>query len=117
MLKYLQDHGETMADQVALLDEAAILNPQLVSLPRIQILQVLEVYGPDGMEFRELQAQMGMSDGKLLSNLYALRGLGVIDEEKAKVETKSLTTYRLNATGQEEWKRTRTWLLNWLGSA
>lgn len=92
------------------------MNSQLVSLPRIQLMQTLALYGPDGIEFRELQASMGMSDGKLLSNLYALRDLGAMEEEKARVENKMVTTYKITDAGRAEWQRTRSWLLHWLES-
>lgn len=106
-----------MSDRLALLASAASVNPQLVSLPRIQLLEALRFYGADGIEFRELQAHMGMNDGKLLSNLYALRGLGVIEEEKARVESKTVTTYRLTDAGRAEWRRAREWLVAWMGAA
>jgi DNA-binding PadR family transcriptional regulator len=103
-------------DKLRLLDEAATVNSQLVSLPRVQLMQTVALYGPDGIEFRELQASMGMSDGKLLSNLYALRDLGVLEERKAKVENKTVTTYTITDAGRAEWQRTRSWLLRWLES-
>lgn len=106
---------EGVATQSTLLKDAAIVNSHLISLPRIQLLGVLEIFGRDGIAFRELQAQMGMTDGKLLSNLYAMRDMGVIEEEKAKVENKKLTAYRMTDMGREEWERARSWLLQWLG--
>ena len=103
-------------DRLRLLEQAAAVNSQLVSLPRIQLMQTFALYGADGIEFRELQASMGMSDGKLLSNLYALRDLGVVEEQKTKVENKIVTAYKVTDAGRAEWQRTRTWLLHWLGS-
>lgn len=105
-----------MTTQAALLEESAFLNARIVSLPRLQVLGVLSVYDRDGMEFRELQAHMGMSDGKLLSNLYALRDLGMIHEEKTHMENKTLTTYRMTDDGRHEWDRTRSWLRAWVGT-
>lgn len=116
MLISRADHEVTMADRLSLLSDATALNPQLVSLPRIQLMQVLRHYDQDGIEFRELQARMGMSDGKLLSNLYALRGLGVLEERKATVERKTITTYQITAAGRTEWDRARVWLQQWLAS-
>lgn len=105
-----------MAEHFALLEEAAAVNSQLVSLPRVQLMQIIGHYGMDGIAFRELQASLDMSDGKLLSNLYALRDLGAIEEEKSKEENKLLTTYKITAAGRDEWKRTRSWLIRWLES-
>jgi DNA-binding PadR family transcriptional regulator len=105
-----------MADRLSLLSDATALNPQLVSLPRIQLMQVLRLFDQDGIEFRELQARMGMSDGKLLSNLYALRDLGVLEERKAAVERKTITTYQITEAGRAEWDRARAWLQKWLAS-
>lgn len=103
-----------VVDRLALLKEAAAVNSQLVSLPRLQLMGAMSPYGPDGIEFRELQASMDMSDGKLLSNLYALRDLGVIEEQKAKMENRTVTTYKITSAGRSEWQRTRAWLLQWL---
>lgn len=101
-------------DRLGLLNEAATVNSQLVSLPRVLLMETIALYGPDGIEFRELQASMDMSDGKLLSNLYALRDLGVIEEQKTKVENRMVTTYRITDAGRAEWHRARTWLQQWL---
>jgi DNA-binding MarR family transcriptional regulator len=116
MLIRARSHKEAMADRLALLSDATALNPQLVSLPRIQLMQTLRLYDQDGIEFRELQARMGMSDGKLLSNLYALRNLGVIAERKVPVEKKTVTTYQITDAGRAEWDRARAWLQQWLAS-
>ncbi len=109
-------HKVTMADRLALLSSATALNPQLVSLPRIQLMQVLRLYDQDGIEFRELQARMGMSDGKLLSNIYALLELGAIAERKVPMENKTIMTYHITEAGRTEWDRARAWLQQWLAS-
>lgn len=108
------DERGSVDDAFALLQEARTLNSQLVSLPRLQLLKILALYGPDGIEFRELQASLAMSDGKLLSNLYALRDLGVAHEEKSRVENRMVTTYRMTEGGRDQWERTRSWLRRWL---
>ncbi len=97
------------------MQEAAALNAKVVSLPRLQLLRILEYFHPDGIEFRELQSAMNMSDGKLLSNLYALRDFGYLRPEEVKVENKTLTIYNLSPSGLAEWQRTRHWLIKWLG--
>lgn len=116
MLNSPADHKVTMADRLSLLSDATALNPQLVSLPRIQLMQTLRLYDQDGIEFRELQARMGMSDGKLLSNLYALRKLGAIAERKVPMESKTIMTYHITEAGRAEWDRARAWLQQWLAS-
>lgn len=99
------------------MEEAAALNSKLVSLARLQLLRILEHFHPDGIEFRELQSAMDMSDGKLLSNLYALRDFGYLRPEEARVENKTLTIYTLTPSGLSEWRRLRHWLIKWLGSS
>ena len=106
-----------MADRLALLADASAVNPHLVSLPRVQLMQALRFYDRDGVEFRELQARMGMSDGKLLANLYALRDMGFLREGKARMERKTVTTYSMTDAGRTEWDRARAWLRQWLASS
>lgn len=106
-----------MRQPYALLEKTAALNSKIITLPRIQLLTILNEYHPEGVEFRELQAALGMSDGKLLSNLYALQDMGYIDAQEVKVENKTLTAYTLTGSGRTDWRRAKGWLLEWLGSS
>lgn len=107
----------SMHQPFALLEEAAALNSKIITLPRIQLLTILSDYHPEGVEFRELQASLGMSDGKLLSNLYALEDMGYIESQEVKVENKTLTAYTLTGSGLADWTRAKRWLVGWLGSS
>lgn len=101
--------GETLA----LLDEARALNSQLFTLPRLEILSILNYYWPDGVQFRELKAALRMTDGKLLTNIYALGKMGYVKSEKGTVGTKSLTNYRITTEGRLDLAKVRSWLQKW----
>lgn len=105
-----------MRDQARLLEEAKALNSKVFSLPRLQLMGLLAFFHPEGVLFRELQAQLDMGDGALLSNIYALRDLGYIKSQEAKVDEKMLTTYTITDEGLEAWNQTRAWLEGWLKS-
>ena len=101
-------------DTLALLEKARALNSKLFSLPRLQLVSILAYYAPDGVEFRELKAALKMTDGKLLSNIYALEKMGYLKAAKVNVENKTLTAYRLTEEGKLEYARIRAWLREWL---
>lgn len=99
---------------LGLLERAGALNSKLFTLPRIQMLSILDYYYPDGVEFRELKAALKMTDGKLLTNIYALQRMGYVKSAKVRVETKSLSTYRLTLEGRGDFAKARAWLREWL---
>lgn len=101
-------------EPLELLNAAKALNSKVFSLPRLELLAILSYYRPDGVEFRELKTSMGMSDGKLLSNVYALMDMGYVISEDVKVENKSLTSYKVTDEGEESWKKVHSWLTEWL---
>ena len=115
MLRGVQPRGPTMGpDSMALLEAAKALNGKVFSLPRIQLLGVLNQYHPEGIEFRELKAALGMGDGKLLSNLYALRDMQLVKSEDVKVENQVRTSYTITTEGQDAWRKASSWLKQWL---
>jgi DNA-binding MarR family transcriptional regulator len=103
-------------DLQALLEEAKALNSKVFSLPRLELMALLAYYHPEGVPFRDLKAHLGMADGKLLSNVYALREMGYINSEEEKAETKILTTYTMTPEGLAVWEKSRAWLKQWLAS-
>lgn len=101
-------------DTLALLEQARALNSKLFTLPRLQLLSILDYYASDGIEFRELKAALKMTDGKLLTNIYALQKMGYIKSAKVNVENKSLTVYRITGDGRLDFAKVRAWLREWL---
>ncbi len=105
-------------DTLALLEKARSLNSKIFTLPRVQLLGILNYYYPDGVEFRELKVALKMSDGKLLSNIYALQKMGYIPKSpKVNVGGKLLTVYRITNEGRADFAKVRAWLQEWLKEA
>jgi len=103
-------------DRLLLVEAATALNSKLVSLPRLEIMGFLVDAAPDGIEYRELKAGLGMSDGKLVTNLKSLADMGYLVAKRAKVERKKLTVYFLTPDGLAAWHQTRRWLQSWLAN-
>lgn len=98
---------------LALLEEARALNSKLFTLPRLELLSVLDYYAPDSVEFRELKAALKMTDGKLLTNIYSLQKMGYVKSEKGNVENKTLTGYQITTEGRLDLAKVRAWLRKW----
>jgi DNA-binding MarR family transcriptional regulator len=99
-----------MSDSVqSFLEASNKINSKTVTLTRFQILALL-AYFKDGIQYRELQVALGISDGKLFSNLTVLKSLGLVRCFKAKIDNKELDVYTLTNEGREELERTTVWM-------
>lgn len=99
-----------MSDSVqSFLEASNKINSKTVSLTRFQILALL-AYFKDGIQYRELQTALGISDGKLISNLTLLKSLGLVKRFTVKIDNRKLDVYTLTDKGREELQRTTFWL-------
>ena len=84
------------------------LNSKTVSLTRFQILTLLS-YFKDGIQYRELKTALGISDGKLISNLKSLKAMGYIHNFEVEIDHRKLDVYALTEKGQEEIEKVTAW--------
>jgi len=101
-------------DILTILNESEVLNAKVFSLVRLKLLASLAAPGPDGATYRELRAALNINDGVLFANLNVLKDLGYLTSGKVTSEGKELELYTITPEGQDEWKRTRTWLCRFL---
>ena len=101
-------------DILSILNESGGLNAKVFSLVRLKLLASLAALGPDGATYRELRAALDINDGVLFANLNVLKEMGYLISGKITSEGKELELYTITPEGQEEWKRTRTWLCRFL---
>lgn len=99
-----------MNDDIYLLLEASEkLNSKIVTLTRCLILVLLS-YFVDGIQFRELKAALKMSDGKLISNLNELRGMGYVEKSEVEVDRRKVDVYSLTEKGRNQLSKTIEWM-------
>lgn len=101
-------------DILSILNESEGLNAKVFSLVRLKLLASLATLGPDGATYRELRAALDINDGVLFANLNVLKDMGYLTSGKITSEGKELELYTITTEGQDEWKRTRTWLCRFL---
>jgi DNA-binding MarR family transcriptional regulator len=94
---------------VDLVNDAKVLNADVVTLPRILILAALKDLSEDGATFRELKATLDMSDGTLFSNLKALKKMGYVKESKVEVEDKEMHSFSITREGKEMFYAVCSW--------
>ena len=91
-----------------LLEESKKINGDAVTLTRLLILALLS-YFADGIQYRELRNALGISDGKLISNLRKLVKFGYIRKEEIQVNNKKLDVYLITENGLRDFKRIFNW--------
>ena len=91
------------------LDISNKVNSKATSLIRCQILALLE-YSLDGIQYRELKAVLGVSDGKLISNLTKLLEMGYVEKQEVKLDNKNLQIYILTEAGRKELRKIKNWM-------
>jgi DNA-binding MarR family transcriptional regulator len=101
-------------DILSILNESEALNAKVFSLVRLKLLASLAVLGRDGATYRELKAALTINDGVLFANLNVLKDMGYLTSEKITSDGKELELYTITPTGQDEWKRVKTWLCRFL---
>jgi len=99
-----------MSDSVQTFLEASNrINSRTVSLTRFQILTLL-AYFKDGLQYRELKATLGISDGKLISNLNLLMIMHYIKKFVVEIDHKKLDVYTLTKEGKKELEKMTAWM-------
>lgn len=69
---------------------------------RLSIMTLLA--GRDDWSFQELKAELGMSDGNLITHMRILTGAGFVEEERDESGTRPRTTYQLTKAGRKAFK-------------
>jgi len=92
-----------------LIDNSQRINSKTISVTRCLILSLLS-YFADGLQFRELKNALGISDGKLASNLNRLIAMGYLEKSTVKLERKSLNVYNLTEKGKKEIEKIVDWM-------
>ena len=96
-------------DFVSLVKESQLLNPDVFSITRFQLLLNLAAVN-DETSYRELKAGLQLSDGALYTNLKALEKMGYLESRKIKIDNKKLEVYRITQSGKEQWNQIKEWL-------
>jgi len=92
-----------------LFDASEKMNGSAMSLIRCLILVILNYYR-DGLQFRELKAAFGISDGRLASNLNKMEEFGYLEKSSVEFDNKTLTVYYLTPEGVNEVKKMGLWM-------
>ena len=87
------------------------INSKIVSPTRLLILNLLKFH-KDGLQFREFQESINISDGNLYSNLELLKEISLINSEKIDIDNKSIEIYILTSEGLNELNKTNKWMKN-----
>jgi DNA-binding MarR family transcriptional regulator len=94
-----------------ILDEARLINDNIFNATRILLL-FLHRYFQDGLQFRELQTILEISDGKLNNNLKNLEENGYLEKSIEKIDNKDINVYRITNLGRNYY----TQFINWIHS-
>jgi DNA-binding MarR family transcriptional regulator len=98
-------------DFLGLAEEARILNPDIFSITRFQILANLAAVRPDEVPYRDLKNWLKISDGALFTNLKALEKMGYISCKELTAEGKrTLSAYTITQPGYDAWILVKEWL-------
>jgi len=101
---------EVLTDNIQTFLEASNrINSKTISLTRFQILALL-AYFKGGIQYRELKASLGISDGKLISNLKLLRLMGYVKCFTVEIDHKKLDVYALTKEGKKELDKMTSWV-------
>ncbi|MHA1674466.1 MAG: transcriptional regulator [Promethearchaeota archaeon] len=92
-----------------ILDEYYLINSKIFTPTRILILNLLHFHR-DGLQFREMNESIKISDGNLYSNLEMLKNLTVIQSEKVQIDNKMLEIYTISEKGIQELAQIDLWL-------
>jgi len=103
-------------DFLKLIDESKALNSKVFSLIRLQLMANLDLFGEDGITYRELKAGLDLNDGVLFSNLQTLQEMGYIKQSTIRFENKDLQLWQITPEGSNEWNSIREWLRKFLNS-
>lgn len=92
-----------------LLEKYSSINSKIFTPTRLLILNLLKFH-KDGLQFREFQESIHISDGNLYSNLELLKSLSLINSEKVDLDNKSIEIYTLSIEGLTELNKINKWL-------
>jgi DNA-binding MarR family transcriptional regulator len=92
-----------------LLETSATVNSRVMTLTRCLIIALLS-YFVDGLQYRELRAALGVSDGKLIANLNQLVEMGFIRKSEVEFDKKKLDVYLLTDSGRKELSKISRWM-------
>ncbi len=70
---------------------------------RLSIVTLLA--GRDDWSFQDLKAELGMSDGNLITHLRTLSSAGYVEEEKDESGSRPRTTYQLTKAGKKAFRQ------------
>jgi len=99
-----------MQDSISLIANASkAINNSAITLTRCLILTYLS-YSIDGLQYRELKTILGVSDGKLISNLKKLVTFDYIKKTEVELDNKKLDVYMITENGKRELKKIIDWM-------
>ncbi|MCX6804146.1 MAG: transcriptional regulator [Candidatus Diapherotrites archaeon] len=98
-------------DFLSLAKDSKLLNPNVFSVIRFQLLANLTAMGQhEDVPYRDLKAALNFGDGALYTNLKSLEKMGYVISKKIKSGNKELETYKITQSGLDEWKNVKEWL-------
>ncbi len=101
-----------MSDEIeTLLESSLAFDDKTITVVRSLILFILAFFR-DGVQFREFQTSLKISDGKLISNLKFLTEMGYIKKEEVEIDGKKLDVYFITTQGRKEIEKISSWMEN-----
>lgn len=85
------------------------INSKALTLTRCMLLTLMW-FNEDGLPFRELKTILGISDGKLKSNLDFLQEVGYIKKIPIKLDQKDMHIYMVEDSGKNELRKIIKWV-------
>ncbi|MFX0100911.1 MAG: transcriptional regulator [Candidatus Hodarchaeota archaeon] len=85
------------------------VNSKVFTLTRCALLALLSLF-KGGLQYRELRAALDISDGKLISNLNALKEMGYVKKNEFPLDQKKVDIYEIEEKGKEELGKIISWV-------
>ena len=105
MMNMVSEFDQRFAD---ILEISRRINSDVINLTRCTLLAVVYCF-KDGLQYRQLKANLDISDGKLISNLNKLRDMGYVEKKEEVLDKKTLDVYTISSKGEEELKKVLVW--------
>ena len=94
-----------------IIDQYHDLDAKIFTSTRLLLLYLFQFY-QSGLQFRELQEALKISDGKLFSNISILKELGMIEIEKIEVDNRLIDFINITQIGRDKLHEMKNWIKN-----
>lgn len=101
----------------SLLESYSKLNRTSESLTSCLVLGMLKYAGKDGLQYREFQSSLNITDGRLIAILAKLEELRYIKRQMARLGSREISIYSITEEGKENLKTIVDWMENLVKAA